>query len=134
MSKNNSELYSAYRISELMKSFKSGINILESKQRGYIVTGDGKFLEAYKEKERETKTYLKSMEKYFSQKPEEEAFYKLKDLTYKKLMESKDLAGNQNMIGLPGQNSNLQETAINTMSEINRLQVVSKLKPPQQRS
>jgi CHASE3 domain sensor protein len=65
MSKNNAELYSAYRISELMKSFKSNINVLESKQRGYIVTGDPKFLEAYKLKESETKTYLKSMEIYF---------------------------------------------------------------------
>ena len=63
VSKNNTELYSAYRISELMKSFKANINELENKQRGYIVTGDSKFLEAYKLKESETKTYLKSMEK-----------------------------------------------------------------------
>ena len=88
MSKNNTELYSAYRISELMKSFKSNIIVLESKQRGYTVTGDAKFLEAYKLKEGETKTYLKSMEKYFLGKPEEEAFYKLKELTYRKLMEA----------------------------------------------
>ena len=117
MSKNNTELYSAYRISELMKSFKSNVNVLESKQRGYIVTGDAKFLEAYKLKESETKTYLKSMEKYFSGKPEEEAFYKLKALTYKKLMEAKDLNGNINAVGIPGGN-NTQDAGINTLTEI----------------
>ena len=118
MSKNNTELYSAYRISELMKSFKTNINVLESKQRGYIVTGDPKFLEAYKLKESETKTYLKSMEKYFSGKPEEEAFYKLKDLTYKKLMEAKDLSGSINIIGIPGGNNNTQDVNVNTLTEI----------------
>ena len=118
MSKNNTELYSAYRISELMKSFKSNITILESKQRGYIVTGDPKFLEAYKLKESETKTYLKSMEKYFSGKPEEEAFYKLKDLTYKKLMAAKDLSGSINIIGIPGGNNNTQNVSVNTLTEI----------------
>jgi signal transduction histidine kinase/CheY-like chemotaxis protein/HPt (histidine-containing phosphotransfer) domain-containing protein len=118
MSKNNTELYSAYRISELMKSFKSNINVLENKQRGYIVTGDSKFLEAYKLKESETKTYLKSMEKYFSGKPEEEAFYKLKELTYKKLMEVKDLTSNINNIGVPGGNNQTQEVGVNTMTEI----------------
>ena len=118
MSKNNTELYSAYRISELMKSFKSNIIVLESKQRGYIVTGDGKFLEAYKLKESETKTYLKSMEKYFLGKPEEEAFYKLKELTYKKLMEAKDLNSSINAIGVPGQTNNQETSGINTMTEI----------------
>ena len=118
MSKNNTELYSAYRISELMKSFKSNINVLENKQRGYIVTGDSKFLEAYKLKESETKTYLKSMEKYFSGKPEEEAFYKLKDLTYKKLLEAKDLTSSFNNIGIPGGNNQIQDVGINTMTEI----------------
>jgi signal transduction histidine kinase/CheY-like chemotaxis protein/HPt (histidine-containing phosphotransfer) domain-containing protein len=118
MSKNNTELYSAYRISELMKSFKNNINVLENKQRGYIVTGDAKFLEAYKLNESETKTYLKSMEKYFSGKPEEEAFYKLKELTYKKLTEAKDLNGSINTIGIPGGNTTTQEVGINTMTEI----------------
>ncbi|MBI3520707.1 MAG: response regulator [Bacteroidetes bacterium] len=118
MSKNNTELYSAYRISELMKSFKSNIIVLEAKQRGYMVTGDGKFLEAYKLKESETKTYLKSMEKYFSGKPEEEAFYKLKELTYKKLMEAKDLNSSMNAIGIPGGNNDVQTSGINTMTEI----------------
>jgi signal transduction histidine kinase/CheY-like chemotaxis protein len=101
-----------------MKSFKSNINVLENKQRGYIVTGDSKFLEAYKLKESETKTYLKSMEKYFSGKPEEEAFYKLKELTYKKLMEVKDLTSNINNIGVPGGNNQTQEVGVNTMTEI----------------
>ena len=118
MSKNNTELYSAYRISELMKSFKSNIIVLESKQRGYTVTGDAKFLEAYKLKEGETKTYLKSMEKYFLGKPEEEAFYKLKELTYRKLMEAKSLNGNMNSIGVLGQNNASESAGINTMTEI----------------
>lgn len=116
MSKNNTELYSAYRISELMKSFKTNINVLESKQRGYIVTGDAKFLEAYKLKESETKTYLQSMEKYFLGKPEETAFYKLKELTYKKLTEVKDVNAsiNSNMQG----GLNAPDINLNTMSEI----------------
>lgn len=117
VSKNNSELYSAYRISELMKSFKANINELENKQRGYIVTGDSKFLEAYKLKESETKTYLKSMEKYFSGKPEEESFYKLKELTYKKILEAKDLNNSIHSIGIPNSNSPA-EININTMTEI----------------
>lgn len=117
VSKNNTELYSAYRISELMKSFKANINELENKQRGYIVTGDSKFLEAYKLKESETKTYLKSMEKYFSGKPEEESFYKLKELTYKKILEAKDLNNSIHFIGIPNSNSPA-EVNINTMTEI----------------
>ena len=118
VSKNNSDIYSAYKISELMKSFKSNINELENKQRGYIVTGDSKFLEAYKIKETETKTYLKSMEKYFLSKPEENAFYKLKDLTYKKLLEAKDLNNHINNALIPGNTEQYQEVGINTMSEI----------------
>lgn len=118
VSKNNADIYSAYKISELMKSFKSNINELESKQRGYIVTGDSKFLEAFKLKESETKTYLKRMEKYFSGKPEEEAFYKLKELTYKKLLEAKDLNNHLNGSGLSGSSAQSNELGLNTMSEI----------------
>lgn len=125
VSKNNTDIYSAYKISELMKSFKGNINELESKQRGYIVTGDSKFLEAYKLKETETKTYLKSMEKYFSGKPEEKAFYKLKDLTYKKLLEAKDLNGSfnsnllQNNVSKQGLELKTMSEIINTIDEIN---------------
>ena len=119
MSENNSELYSAYRISELMKSFRTTVAVLESKQQGYLITGDGKFLEAYKEKESEAKTYLHSMEKYFSGKPEEEKFYTLKTLTYKKLMEGKDLGGLQTM-GLPAnRNTNPDDEGVQTTTEIN---------------
>lgn len=117
MSKNNSELYDSYKISELMKLFRANMGVIEAKQRGYIVTGDGKFLEEYKFKETETKTYLKSMEKYFSGKPEEEAFYKLKDLTYKKLMEVKDLSRAQ---GVPGVPQESEQGVISTMDEINQ--------------
>ncbi|MGZ4038740.1 MAG: ATP-binding protein, partial [Bacteroidia bacterium] len=116
MSVNNSELYSAFRISELMKLFRANILVLEAKQRGYIVTGDPKFLEEYKLRESETKTYLKGMEKYFSGKPEEETFYKLKDLTYKKLKEAKDLSHSND--GLPGAKADPSAT-INIMDEIN---------------
>lgn len=115
MSENNSEIYSAYRISELMKSFKYNIGILESKQKGYIVTGNAKFLEEYRLCESETKTYLKSMEKYFSGKPEEEAFYKLKELTYKKLTEGKNLYTGSDMN--PKENASLS-AGLNTMTEI----------------
>lgn len=99
MSENNSRLYDAFRISELMKSFRNNITVLGNKERSYIVTGDAKFLEEYKVKETETKVYLQSMEKYFLDKPEESLFRQLKLLTYKKLMQAKDLS--QAMPGIP---------------------------------
>jgi signal transduction histidine kinase/CheY-like chemotaxis protein len=117
MSANNSELYSAYRISELMKSFKSGLSFLENKMKGYLITGDPKFLEAYKLKESETKTYLKSMEKYFSGKPEEEAFYRLKDLTYQRLMADKNLQQSLNLAGFQGNLSDV-DVDVATSDEI----------------
>lgn len=118
MSENNSELYRAYRISEVMKSFRNNITVLDSKQQGYLVTGDGKFLEAFKIKETETKTYLKSMEKYFSGTAEEETFYRLKDLTYRKLRAAKDLSGMN--AGTPAAgNENIQEAGAKTMEQIN---------------
>ena len=58
------------------------------------------------------------MEKYFLGKPEEEAFYKLKELTYKKLMEAKSLNGSMNSVGVPGQNNAIESMGINTMTEI----------------
>ncbi len=123
MSENNSEIYSAYRISELMKSFKNNIGILESKQRGYIVTGNAKFLEEYRLCESETKTYLKSMEKYFSGKPEEEAFYKLKELTYKKLTEGKNLNTGSSLFSTEnasaGSGLNIMTEIFETVDEIN---------------
>lgn len=118
MSRNNAELYSAYRISELLKSFRSNITILDNKQKGYIITGDGKFLEEYKLKETETKVYLKNMEKYFSGKAEEEAFYKLKDLTYKKLSEAKDLSQGNNLAGFKARTDDNEEVNGNTVDEI----------------
>ncbi len=118
MSQNNTELYSAYRISELMKAFKNNINVLENKQRGYMVTGDAKFLDAYKLKESETKTYLKSMEKYFLGKPEETSFYKLKKLTYLKITEAKDLNSVITNALAPSKPNAIQEISVNTMAEI----------------
>jgi signal transduction histidine kinase/DNA-binding response OmpR family regulator len=94
MSLNNSELYSAYKISELMKSFRSNLIALENKQKTFLVSGDPRFLEEVRAKELLCKSYLRKMEKYFSGKSEEESFYKLKDLTYVQLTESKDLKQN----------------------------------------
>jgi len=116
MSQNNSELYSAYRISELMKAFKGNLSTLESKQKAYLVTGDPKFLEEFKLKETETKSYLKSMEKYFSGKPEEEKFYSLKNLTYKQMMETKNLNQQNNLAGFQGKGTVVD--GINTLKEI----------------
>jgi signal transduction histidine kinase/DNA-binding response OmpR family regulator len=99
MSANNSELYSAYRISELMKSFRTNLSVLENKKKGYLITGDAKFMEEYLVRESETKTFLKSMETYFSGKPEEPAFNKLKSLTYNKLIQNKSLSGASDVSG-----------------------------------
>ena len=119
MSDNNSRLYDAFRISELMKSFRSNITALGNKEQSYIVTGDAKFLEEYKVKEMETKVYLQSMEKYFVDKPEEPLFRQLKLLTYKKLMQAKDLS--QAMPGIPQmpeEEGNRNESA-ETLDKIN---------------
>lgn len=117
MSENNSRLYSAYRISDLMKSFRGNFASLENKQKAYLVTGDPKFLEEFKIKETETKSYLKSMEKYFSGKPEEEKFDLLKELTFKKMMEAKDLNQQNNLAGFRGKET-VQGNS-NTLGEIN---------------
>ena len=118
MSKNNSELYDAYRISELMKSFRSNITVLENKERGYVVTGDAKFLEEYKISETEIKTHLQRMEKYFVEKPEEALFFQLKDLTYEKIMQAKDLS--HNMPGIPQMGEeNTENSGLTLMAEIN---------------
>ena len=119
MAKNNSELYSAYRISEFLKSFKGNLSTLERKQKAYLVTGDPKFLEEFKMVETETKSYLKSMEKYFSGRPEEEKFYSLKDLAYKKMMESKDLNQQNNLAGFMGKGTLAEGT--NALDEINNI-------------
>lgn len=102
MSRNNSELYSAYKISELLKAFKSNLLSLENKQKNYLLTGDPVFLEEYKRRESETKTYLKEMEKYFSGKPEEAAFFRLKDLCYMKLIEASNMNQQNNLAGFEG--------------------------------
>ncbi|MCW3082982.1 MAG: response regulator [Bacteroidetes bacterium] len=119
MARNNAELYNAYRISELMKSFRSSIITLDAKQQGYQVTGDGKFLEAYKAKETETKTYLKSMEKYFSGTAEEETFYALKDYTYRKLLAAKDLSAMQTTSGSDADGSQSMDLINKTIDDIN---------------
>ncbi len=120
MSENNAELYNAYRISEMMKSFKSNLLSLENKQKGFLITGDRKFLEEYRERETQTKAYLIRMGKYFSGKPEEEIFYKLKNLTYRKLMEVKDLNQQYNLAGFSAK-ENGGENKSSTMSDIHAL-------------
>ncbi len=120
MSGNNAELYSAYRISELMKSFKSNLLSLENKQKGFLITGDRKFLEEYRDKETQTKAYLIRMGKYFSGKPEEEIFYKLKNLTYRKLMQAKDLNQQLNLAGFSGKENSV-ENASSLMTDIHAL-------------
>ncbi|MES2678814.1 MAG: ATP-binding protein [Bacteroidota bacterium] len=120
MSENNAELYNAYRISELMKSFKSNLLSLENKQKGFLITGDRKFLEEYRVRETQTKAYLIRMGKYFSGKPEEEIFYKLKNLTYRKLMEVKDLNQQYNLAGFSAK-ENPGENTSSTMSDIHIL-------------
>jgi signal transduction histidine kinase/DNA-binding NarL/FixJ family response regulator len=120
MSENNAELYNTYRISELMKSFKSNLLSLENKQKGFLITGDRKFLEEYRVRETQTKTYLIRMGKYFSGKPEEEIFYKLKNLTYRKLMEVKDLNQQYNLAGFSAK-ENGDDNKSSTMSDIHAL-------------
>ena len=118
MSHNNTELYDAYRISELMKGFRSNLIQQENKLKGYQITGDAKFMEQYKQKETEIKTNLKTLEKYFDGKQQEEAFYQLKNLTYKKLLEAKDLRQGSSLAGFQAKGS-VEEPALETMDEIN---------------
>ena len=103
MSQNNTELYNAYQVSELMKSFRSNLIQQDNKLKGYQITGDGKFMEQYKLKETEIKTNLKSMELYFEGKPLEIKFEQLKELTYKKLMEGKSLGQSKQLAGFQGE-------------------------------
>lgn len=120
MSENNSRLYDAYRISELMKSFRSNITVMGNKERSYIVTGDAKFREEYKLKESETKAYLQLMEKYFVEKPEEGLFKQLKVLTYQKIMQAKNLSHTMPGIPLmPEEEEQEQSAGLQTMDSIN---------------
>ena len=118
MSHNNTELYDAYRISELMKGFRSNLIQQENKLKGYQITGDAKFMEQYKQKETEIKTNLKTLEKYFDGKQQEEAFYQLKNLTYKKLLEAKDLRQGISLAGFQAKGT-VEEPVLETMDEIN---------------
>jgi signal transduction histidine kinase/CheY-like chemotaxis protein/HPt (histidine-containing phosphotransfer) domain-containing protein len=99
MSANNHELYSAYRISELMKSFRATLVQLENKKKGYLITGDAKFMEQYVIRENEAKTLLKTMETYFEGKPEEPHFKELKTLTYERLTQNKSFSSSSDVKG-----------------------------------
>jgi signal transduction histidine kinase/CheY-like chemotaxis protein/HPt (histidine-containing phosphotransfer) domain-containing protein len=120
MSENNSRLYDAYRISELMKSFRSNITVMGNKERSYVVTGDAKFREEYRQKESETKIYLQLMEKYFVEKPEEALFRRLKELSYQKIMQTKNLSHTMPGIPLmPEEEDQNQSAGLQTMDSIN---------------
>ncbi len=119
MSENNSRLYSAYRISELLKSFEVKLNTLEDKKTAYLGTGDPKFLEELTKVESETKNDLKEMEKYFSGKPEEKLFYTLKDLSYTQIMESRMLNPRNRPAGFEGKDT--KAGAIKSLAQINKI-------------
>ncbi len=120
MSENNSRLYDSYRISELIKSFRSNITAMGNKERSYIVTGDAKFREEYKLKESETKARLQRMERYFVNKPEEGLFRQLKVLTYQKIMQAKNLSHTMPGIPLmPEEEGEAQNAGIQIMDSIN---------------
>lgn len=121
MSQNNTELYNAFRISELMKSFRSNLIQMENKQKGYLASGNARFLEDYKLEETETKSYLKSMEKYFSGKPEEELFYVLKELTYKRIIEGKNLEKSESLEGYKNKINRFEDPHLQTMNEIHKV-------------
>ena len=116
MSHNNTELYNAYKVSELMKSFKSKIVALDNSQKGYLITGDAKFIEQFKLKELELKTDLRSMELFFEGTGEEPYFENLKELSYKKLSQLKDFNQQTNLRDFKGGNSEAFENS--TLDEI----------------
>lgn len=116
MSKNNSELYDSYRISELMKTFRTNIIVFENKQQGYVVTGDPRFMETIRQKETEIRANLQSMEKYFTDKPEQPIFRRLKELTNQQLSGAKDLSHNTQ--GIP-QPENEAHAGLKNVDEIN---------------
>ncbi len=101
LSENNKKLYASYKISETMKIFRNNIDSLGIYQRGYNLTGDRSFMEHYIQKETETKSELDSLGEYLKGNQEESLYLKLKDLTFKKLMEGKDFS---HKINLPGVN------------------------------
>ena len=109
MSHNNSELFKAYKISEAMKAFRSNYNVLENKRKGYIITGDAKFLEAYKEKETALKAQLKTLEDYFKSSNEEELFFQLKDLSYRNFAQGKSPAASANLSGFQANDQNIEQ-------------------------
>jgi signal transduction histidine kinase/DNA-binding NarL/FixJ family response regulator len=117
MSRNNAELYNAYRISELMKTFRTTFNVLENKRKGYIITGDAKFKEASREKESELKTLLKSMEHYLAGSAEEDLYNHLKDLSYQRIAENKTPGAGSNLAGFQT-NAVDDESQLNTVDEI----------------
>ncbi len=102
MANNNADLYSAYKISELLKGFKSNLQQLDIKQKNYDITGDPSFLVEYKKIEHEIKSSLQEMEQYFDSKPEEALFYRLKALTTEKIVSIKDLNQQSNLAGFQG--------------------------------
>jgi signal transduction histidine kinase/DNA-binding response OmpR family regulator len=117
MSDNNAELYSAFRISELMKTFRSDLLVLDNKQKGFLITGDPRYLMEYRAKEIAIRVSLKNMEQYFSGRAENVFFSKLQELSNQKLSEAKDLKQGDNLAGYQNQNGD-ENVSLQTMEEI----------------
>mgnify|MGYP000861690928 CR=1 FL=1 len=110
MSENNQELYKAYNISELLKTFKNNMTAFDAQQRNYFYTGDAAFLEQYQQKQSEARRGLSKMEEYFPGRPQEGAFERLRRLSYKKLLETKGMSmSSENGNLLPGNNNSMDE-------------------------
>lgn len=123
MSNNTTELNNAYRILELMEVFKNDVEAIDAKQTLYLRSADSQVLEELAAKETEVKANLKSIGKYFSGRAEEEKFYALKELTFKKLQDTRDLTGGDNTAGLRNKRKAvlIDLGTKNTLNEINML-------------
>ncbi len=109
LSENNKKLYASYKISETMKLFRNNIDTLGRYQRDYSITGDKTFMEHYIRKESETNSQLDSLGAYLNDNQEAMLFGKLKDLTFKKLMEGKVVSQKANIPGMSQGNNGASE-------------------------
>jgi len=118
MSENNNELYKAYQTAELTKAFRSNVGAIDGALKRYMLTGDARFIEQLQVKETELKTQLNALEKYFEGREQSATFEKLRELTYKKLAQAKELKQNMNLAGMQGADNN--EESARTLDEINQ--------------
>ncbi len=122
LSENNKKLYASYKISESMKLFRNNIDTLGIYQRGYSITGDAKILGEYIQKQTQITSELDTLGQYLNGNKESSLFTKLKDLTYKKLMEGKDLSHKVNIPGLNESATGSKEGS-EIVSDINKVLV-----------